>query len=29
MSFSDDGALQIILDSGIGKYTYILPAQSK
>ena len=29
MSFSDDGALQIKLDSGIGKYQYILPAQSK
>tara|TARA_R110000851_G_scaffold211605_1_gene364206 strand:- start:223 stop:960 length:738 start_codon:yes stop_codon:yes gene_type:complete len=29
MSFSDDGALQITLDSGIGKYQYILPAQSK
>ena len=29
MAFSDDGALQIKLDSGIGKYQYILPAQSK
>jgi len=29
MSFSDDGALQITLDSGMAKYQYILPAQSK
>jgi hypothetical protein len=29
MSFSDDGAAQITLDSGIGKYQYILPAQTK
>tara|TARA_R110000796_G_scaffold41135_1_gene101853 strand:+ start:2286 stop:3023 length:738 start_codon:yes stop_codon:yes gene_type:complete len=29
MSFSDDGALQITLDSGIGNYQYILPAQTK
>jgi len=26
---SDDGAAQIIVDSGIAEYTYILPAQSK
>ncbi len=26
MSFSDQGALKIDVDSGIGKYTYILPA---
>jgi len=26
MSFSDAGALKIDIDSGIGKYTYILPA---
>lgn len=29
MAFSDDGALQITLDSGIASYQYILPAQSK
>ena len=29
MSFSDDGALQITLDSGMATYQYILPAQSK
>ena len=29
MAFSDDGALQIKLDSGIASYQYILPAQSK
>jgi hypothetical protein len=29
MSFSDDGALQITLDSGMASYQYILPAQSK
>ena len=26
MNFSDSGALKIEIDSGIGKYTYILPA---
>jgi hypothetical protein len=26
MHFSDSGALKIEIDSGIGKYTYILPA---
>jgi len=26
---SDDGAAQIIVDSGLAEYTYILPAQSK
>jgi hypothetical protein len=29
MSFSDDGALQITLDSGMASYQYILPAQTK
>ena len=29
LRFSDDGAAQIIVDSGIAEYTYILPAQSK
>lgn len=29
MSFSDDGALQITLDSGLAEYQYILPAQTK
>jgi len=29
MKISDDGACEIIVDSGIAKYTYILPAQSK
>lgn len=29
MSFSDDGALQITLDSGMAEYQYILPAQTK
>tara|TARA_A100000171_G_C2088956_1_gene123520 strand:- start:149 stop:886 length:738 start_codon:yes stop_codon:yes gene_type:complete len=29
VSFSDDGAAQITLDSGLAKYQYILPAQSK
>lgn len=28
MSFSDAGALQIQIDSGLGVYTYILPARS-
>jgi hypothetical protein len=28
MSFSDDGALKITLDSGLATYDYILPAQS-
>jgi len=26
---SDDGAMKIVVDSGIAEYTYILPAQSK
>jgi len=29
LRISDDGAAQIIVDSGIAEYTYILPAQSK
>jgi len=29
LKISDDGATQIVVDSGIAKYTYILPAQSK
>jgi len=29
MSISDQGAMQISLDSGLAKYNYILPAQSK
>ena len=29
MSFSDQGAMQIEIDSGLGVYTYILPAQTK
>jgi len=29
LRLSDDGAAQIIVDSGIAEYTYILPAQSK
>ena len=29
LRFSDDGAAQIIVDSGIAEYTYILPAQAK
>ena len=29
MSLSDQGAMQISVDSGMGKYDYILPAQSK
>lgn len=29
MSFSDQGAMQIAIDSGIGKYEYILPARSQ
>lgn len=29
MKISDDGAMQITVDSGIGVYNYILPAQSK
>ena len=29
LRFSDDGAAQIIVDSGLAEYTYILPAQSK
>jgi hypothetical protein len=29
MSLSDQGAMQISVDSGLGEYNYILPAQSK
>jgi hypothetical protein len=29
MSLSDQGAMQISVDSGLAKYNYILPAQSK
>lgn len=29
LRISDDGASQIIVDSGLAEYTYILPAQSK
>ena len=29
MSISDQGAMQISIDSGLAKYDYILPAQSK
>tara|TARA_B100000886_G_C20120648_1_gene365737 strand:- start:280 stop:588 length:309 start_codon:yes stop_codon:yes gene_type:complete len=29
MSLSDQGAMQITVDSGMAKYDYILPAQSK
>ena len=29
MSISDQGAMQITVDSGIGQYNYILPAQTK
>ena len=29
MSLSDQGAMQITVDSGIGVYNYILPAMSK
>ena len=29
MSLSDQGAMQITVDSGMGVYNYILPAQSK
>jgi hypothetical protein len=29
MSISDQGAMQITVDSGLAKYNYILPAQSK
>jgi hypothetical protein len=28
-NFSDDGAAQITVDSGMAKYQYILPAQQK
>ena len=28
MSFNDQGLLQIIVDSGMAKYTYLLPAKS-
>lgn len=29
MSFSDMGALKIDVDSGLGKYSYILPARQQ
>jgi hypothetical protein len=29
MRISDQGAMQITVDSGITEYNYILPAQSK
>jgi len=29
MKFSDQGAMQISVDSGLATYEYILPAQSK
>jgi len=29
MQFSDQGALQISIDSGLGKYDYILPAMNQ
>jgi hypothetical protein len=29
MSISDQGAMKIAVDSGLVKYDYILPAQSK
>jgi hypothetical protein len=29
MRISDDGAMQITVDSGIAVYNYILPAQTK
>ena len=29
MSISDQGAMNISVDSGIGQYDYILPAQTK
>jgi hypothetical protein len=29
MQITDEGAMQITVDSGLAKYTYILPAQSK
>ena len=29
MSISDQGAMKITVDSGIGQYDYILPAQTK
>jgi len=29
MSISDQGAMMITVDSGMTKYDYILPAQSK
>ena len=29
MSISDQGAMMITVDSGMAKYDYILPAQSK
>ena len=29
MSISDQGAMKICVDSGLGTYDYILPAQSK
>jgi hypothetical protein len=29
MKISDDGVMQITVDSGLGVYTYIIPAHSK
>ena len=29
MKISDQGAMQITVDSGLAEYNYILPAQSK
>jgi hypothetical protein len=29
MKLSDDGVMQIVVDSGVAVYTYIIPAQSK
>jgi len=29
MKISDQGAMQITVDSGVGEYNYILPAQTK
>ena len=28
VSFANAGAMQIVIDSGLGEYTYILPAKS-
>jgi hypothetical protein len=29
MSISDQGAMQLTVDSGLAEYNYILPAQTK